>query len=91
MSEVSAQRGVPRIARMGRPPKWPFATMEVGDFFFSPRKTNTLGTTASMYARKLDRTFSTRMTWARKTSEGWELCRSDAAGARWGAGCWRIR
>jgi hypothetical protein len=92
MSAITPQSGVPIPRRRdGRPVKFPFATMAVGDFFFSPRKSNTLATTASMYGAKLGRTFITRMCWGLRIDDEWEIYEEQIDGAVYGAGCWRVR
>ncbi len=94
MERVQPQKGVPlQSPRHGpRPGKWPFDTMEVGDFFFSPRTRNTLCAMASTRGAVLGRKFKTRMIWARPLFGGiWLPCVPETFGAVRGVGCWRTK
>jgi hypothetical protein len=83
-------KGIPIPTPMGRPPKWPFTTVEVGDFFFSPRKSNTLTVAASNWGKKLGKKFQTRMIWAVKVNGEWKPCAASVDGATRGVGVWRV-
>lgn len=76
---------------MGRPAKWPFENMEIGDFFFAPLvNPDSFVTMSNRWKRRLGRTFTTRQTWARRVDDEWQLCKEDDEGALRGVGCWRI-
>ncbi len=94
MERVQPQKGVPLQSPLRsprRPGKWPFETMEVGDFFFSPRTRNTLCAMASTRGAALGRKFKTCMIWARPLSGGlWLPCAPETFGAVRGVGVWRV-
>tara|TARA_R110000868_G_scaffold261331_3_gene519425 strand:+ start:3721 stop:4005 length:285 start_codon:yes stop_codon:yes gene_type:complete len=79
-----------------RPPpvtvrKYPFEEMGVGDMFFVPNKTkNTLAIYASYQSRKLERRFSTRLTYMVLLDDGWVPCDPGDIGAVQGIGVWRL-
>ena len=91
MSALETMRG-PIVARR-RPshtPKYPFATMRVGEYFFLPfRETNNMMQYASTMGSKLGRKFSTRLTTMRETVEGFVPCDADHENAITGIGVWR--
>lgn len=86
---------VPRALRasaIGRPRKYPFEEMDVGDMFFVPyRSKNNMATHASTVGKQLDRKFATRLIQMIETNDGWMLCPQDAPGAVTGVGVWRMR
>ena len=66
--------------------KWPWATMKVGEMFFSPNHTtNTMTTLAWSTGKKLGRKFTTRLVWMNKHG----LCKETDRGAVQGIGVWR--
>jgi len=71
--------------------RYPYHSMEVGDFFFVPNKTkNTLSSRASTVGKKLERKFLTRLIYAILKSDGtWEPCDATVDGAVLGIGVWR--
>ena len=91
---LDVQRGVPiPKAKRHRGPtrlKYPFESLEVGDFFFVAGKThNTLATYVSTIGKQLGRRFSTRLTAMHETLEGWQPCDPSHEGAVTGVGVWR--
>ena len=72
--------------------KYPFETMEKGDFFFVPNKEkNTLASHASTVGHKLKRKFETRLCYMVKRVDGWENATDTAKNAVLGIGCWRTK
>jgi len=89
MLEVNAAPLRKRLG--GRPRKYPFRTMEVGEYFFVPDKVrNTLAPYACNVGREHNRKFRTRLTFMRETLEGWVPCKEDVDGAVLGVGVWRV-
>lgn len=67
--------------------KYPFAQLEVGDWFFVPDRTkNNLSTLASLTGKKLGKQFSTRLLYVL----GIEEVTADTEGAVLGVGVWRV-
>lgn len=76
--EIKAQQAIKRppiSRRRSIPPKYPFATMEVGQMFFIPNKErNTIGSYVSTRGKELGRKFSTQMMELEKQADGtWAL------------------
>lgn len=83
-SAVASRRG------KGRPRKYPFETMEVGDMFFVPNRTkNNMTTHASAVGSKLGKKFATRRIYMTKEDGQWRSCESHEEGAIMGIGVWR--
>lgn len=97
---------LPKTNRGDLPPrqsKYPYALLEIGDMFFIPNKTkNTLSTHTSTIGKKLDRRFSTRLTYMKfvdadgdlveTTDENgfWAAAKEGDEGAVLGIGVWRV-
>jgi hypothetical protein len=81
-----------RPSARGRRRKYPFEEMGVGDYFFVPGKTrNTLGTYVCTVGKQLGRKFATRLTYMRRTPEGWERVDADDPGAQIGVWVGRMK
>jgi hypothetical protein len=72
--------------------KYPFPTMEVGEFFFVPHKTtNTMMAYASTVGRQMGKKFSTRLCTMKEQVDGWILCEDADPYAIRGIGIWRLK
>jgi hypothetical protein len=97
---------LPKTNRGDLPPrqsKYPYALLDIGDMFFIPNKAkNTLSTHTSTIGKKLDRRFSTRLTYMKfvdaegnvveTTDENgfWAASKEGEEGAVLGIGVWRV-
>ena len=97
---------LPKTTRGDLPPrksKYPYAFLEIGDMFFIPNKEkNTLSTHTSTIGKKLDRKFSTRLTYMKFVNEAgepvaldsdtgyWIASKEGEEGAVLGIGVWRV-
>jgi hypothetical protein len=92
-----AQRKTAPIPKPLRPQyerqsKYPFATIEVGHYFFVPhRDRNNLMTYASIKGKKLGRKFATRLTYMKQKGNVWLPCEPESPGAVLGIGVWRTK
>lgn len=88
-------KGVPLPSRRapgaGRPSKYNFERMEVGDVIFVPeRPTMSLRPYVSRRGRELGRSFTVRLVWLEnKSRKGWVVANKDTPGAVQGVGIWR--
>ena len=92
---LQLQRNVPppvRTRERHGNQKYPFATMQVGDFFFVPNKeTNSLRTYFSTAGKAHGIKLTSRLIHARQEDDGkWQECPADAPRAVQGVGVWRI-
>lgn len=97
---------LPKTTRGELPPrksKYPYALLEIGDMFFIPNKEkNTLSTHTSTIGKKLERKFSTRLTYMKFVNEAgepvalddeagyWVAAKEGDEGAVLGIGVWRV-
>lgn len=89
MIDVNPSMPIPAVRRP-RESKYPWGSLEIGEFFFLPdRPANNMTVLASRTGRKLGKKFRTRLTTMRETIEGWQPCEEFKTGAVWGVGVWR--
>ena len=97
---------LPKTNRGDLPPrqsKYPYALLDIGDMFFIPNKTkNTLSTHTSTIGKKLDKRFSTRLTYMKFVDADGDLVEQDNENGFWaaskegeegavlGIGVWRV-
>jgi hypothetical protein len=97
---------LPKTNRGDLPPrqsKYPYALLDIGDMFFIPNKSkNTLSTHTSTIGKKLDKRFSTRLTYMKFVDAEGDLVAADSENGFWvaskegeegavlGIGVWRV-
>ena len=89
---LDVQEGIPLPPKKRRRVrlKYPFESMEVGEFFFVPHKpTNNMAPYVSSVGKRLGKKFYTRHVHMKRTLAGWEPCADDTKGAVLGVGVWR--
>lgn len=92
---LQLQRNVPPPRRQpvtDKRKKYPFETMQIGDFFFvANKKRNSIRSYFSAAGKQHGIQLTSRLIHARKNDVGeWEECPADTPGATIGVGVWRM-
>ena len=88
-SNVPLPRTIRPTAR-GRRRKYPFESMQVGQFFFVPDKTRQqLYGHVHEVGKQLKMKFSTRVCYMRQVNGEWQICDQNDTNATLGVGVWR--